>query len=274
MLKWRILTAAVLVPLVIYSIFYTQARTFVFICFAIYIVAAWEWSQFIVVPRKVWRLVFFAFMLMVLTQFQNIPFQLWLLMNIFWWMAATYLVIWYPRFTIFWRYNMLKVLIAIFILVPFIVLLSKLRLEPDGSILILYVLLVVWSVDIGGYFCGRYWGKTQLIANVSPNKTWAGLMGSIALGLVVGVSLAFSFMPRVLELAHGWRLLVLTLLLTIFAAVLGDLTVSMFKREAEIKDTGKIFPGHGGLLDRIDSLLAALPVFIFALNYLGAKFTP
>lgn len=134
---------------------------------------------------------------------------------------------------------------------------------------LLYVFSLVWCADSGAYFVGRKFGKRKMSPNVSPNKSVEGLMGGLATGLVVviGISL-FKLQLAGMELV----LFVLLSLVTILASVLGDLFESMLKRRAGVKDSGTILPGHGGVLDRIDSLLSATPIFalgFWAMQYFG-----
>jgi phosphatidate cytidylyltransferase len=118
-------------------------------------------------------------------------------------------------------------------------------------------LLIVWSADIGAYFSGRTFGKRKLAPQISPGKTWAGAYGALAAGTLTAIIGGWLLDVR------GGLLLGLALLacLTVAASIVGDLIESLMKRHAKVKDSGSIFPGHGGLLDRLDSVFAALPVF-------------
>jgi phosphatidate cytidylyltransferase len=134
-------------------------------------------------------------------------------------------------------------------------------------------MVLISGADIGAYFSGRMWGNKKLLPNVSPNKTRVGLCG----GLLLGLSVAFGgilIFPQVLLVGIS-PIEVLSLLsvsfITIIFSVLGDFFESMLKREAGLKDSGAIFPGHGGVLDRIDSLTAAAPIFLFGLLLINMK---
>ena len=133
----------------------------------------------------------------------------------------------------------------------------------------MYVFGLVWCADSGAYFVGRKFGKRKLAPRVSPNKSIEGLMGGLATSAVVAVAVGYYALPH--ELLPQLAFLVLSGVATL-SSVLGDLFESMLKRRAGIKDSGTILPGHGGVLDRIDSLLSATPVFalgVWLLTTLG-----
>lgn len=130
---------------------------------------------------------------------------------------------------------------------------------------VLLALLIVWAADIGAYFSGRYFGKRKLAPTISPGKTWAGVYGAFVAGA------ALAGLGGWLLGVHGAALLGLIVLavFTVAASVVGDLLESLLKRHAGVKDSGTLFPGHGGLLDRMDSVFAALPVFALGKLLLG-----
>ena len=128
--------------------------------------------------------------------------------------------------------------------------------ETSGAWL-LYVLLLVWMADIGAYFAGRTWGRRKLAPHVSPGKSWEGVAGGLVATLML--ALVFGFWQQ-LGVGGSSVLLLITVVVTL-ASVLGDLLESMLKRYRQIKDSSQLLPGHGGILDRIDSLTAAVPLF-------------
>lgn len=136
----------------------------------------------------------------------------------------------------------------------------------QGGWLLLYLLSLVWVADIGAYFSGRNFGKRKLAPSISPGKTWEGVVGGIILNL--------GWMLIIFQLSGGWDIAFWQFLLigltTSIISVVGDLYESILKREALVKDSGKLLPGHGGVLDRIDSVIAATPVFITGLYVVGA----
>ena len=134
---------------------------------------------------------------------------------------------------------------------------------------LMYLFLLVWGADSGAYFVGRKLGKKKLAPNVSPNKSVEGLYGGIFTAMLIVVVVEVVY----LDLTFAQHILFLILsVITVFSSVLGDLFESMIKRRAGIKDSGRILPGHGGVLDRIDSLLAAAPIFaagMYVLKLMG-----
>ena len=134
-----------------------------------------------------------------------------------------------------------------------------------GGEKLLYVMTLVWVADIGAYFCGRRFGRSKLAPSISPGKTREGAIG----GLVANLA----WMLLVYQYAQGWGLslpqFVLIGMLATLASVVGDLFISVLKREAGVKDSGKLLPGHGGMLDRIDSIIAATPVYLSGIILAG-----
>ena len=134
-----------------------------------------------------------------------------------------------------------------------------------GGAMLLYLFSLVWIADIGAYFSGRKFGKHKLAPSISPGKTWEGLIGGLLTNLV--------WVIGVYQFGSDWGLGFLPFLLiglaTSLISVVGDLFESILKREAGVKDSGKLLPGHGGILDRVDSVIAAAPVFVAGLFIVG-----
>ncbi len=163
----------------------------------------------------------------------------------------------------------------VYIAIP-MALLVAIRQQPAGAIWTIYMLLVVWAGDIFAYFVGKSLGRHRMSPEISPKKTWEGAAASIVAGMIVGalwfqhapgISSAFLRMGLIdrrdgmfgLEQPQLWPIILLSALVNI-AAQLGDLVESLIKRGAGVKDSGTILPGHGGMLDRIDAMLFAVPV--------------
>jgi phosphatidate cytidylyltransferase len=136
--------------------------------------------------------------------------------------------------------------------------LSMTRLLPQGEWLIFFLLLVTWASDTGAYYIGTLYGRHRLAPTISPKKTVEGLVGGLIGAIIVAYAARWWFLPEL----SGLDCLVLATLLTI-TGLWGDLTESAMKRSAGMKDSGGILPGHGGMLDRLDSLLFTAPVFYY-----------
>ena len=137
------------------------------------------------------------------------------------------------------------------VLVPAGAALAEVHAGPDGRALAMTLLVVVWAADTGAWLTGRRFGRVRLAPYVSPGKTWEGVAGGVAAASAAGAAAAWPLGPAVLPAA----------VLAAAASVVGDLYESIAKRRAGVKDSGRLLPGHGGVLDRIDGLTAAAPVF-------------
>ncbi len=187
-----------------------------------------------------------------------------------WWLISLFLVLRYPTSAKAWTGNtLLKVLFGLLILVPFFWAMMALRSynfahdQSAGAWLVMLVMFLVWGADSGAYFSGKKFGKNKLAPKVSPGKTREGFFGGIIVSMLIALIAAV-----VMEVSPSGELDSTKVVVIMFAcfiatlvSTLGDLNESMFKREAGVKDSGNLLPGHGGILDRIDSLTAALPVF-------------
>ncbi len=187
----------------------------------------------------------------------------WLWASLAWWTGALLLVLFYPASATLWRHSrLLRLLFGVLTIIPFfwgMMALRQYHYESDhfaGAWWLLFVMFLVWGADSGAYMFGKLFGRHKLAPKVSPGKTWEGFLGGLVSSALIAVLFA-SFAP--LTIPTGT--LVMCAVISTLASVLGDLTESMFKREAGIKDSGNLIPGHGGILDRIDSLTAAVPVF-------------
>ena len=155
--------------------------------------------------------------------------------------------------------NILGLLYLPFLLGHFI----WLRYLPQGELWVLWLLLVIIAGDTGAFYVGKALGKRKLYPLVSPGKTWAGAVGGVTLSLAVGLAAGKYLFPEVNLRALGWLALVLAVM-----GLLGDLFESMLKRQAQVKDASHLLPGHGGMLDRLDSLLFAAPAVLYARLFL------
>ena len=193
------------------------------------------------------------------------------------WIGSIPLLLKYPSNTSWHKSVVFNTVLGLLMLVPFVIGLLILRAneygadQKAGGFLVLCVMALVWCADSGAYFAGRFFGKRKMLPNVSPKKTIEGLVGGIItalIGMFIFIRLGWFGMYAINQFA-----LYAACVLTIIFSVIGDLVESMLKRLSDIKDSGKIFPGHGGMLDRVDSQLAAIPVFLTSLYiFSGALF--
>lgn len=179
-----------------------------------------------------------------------------------WWLFAFVLVVRYPAPTppaTGWIGGPLTLVPAGFALVALTR--NDMLSSLDGAGLLLFVLVTIWGADVGAYFAGRALGRHKLAPKVSPNKTWEGVFGGLLLAGLIGLAGAW-------YTGLAWFRLMPLCVATAAVSIVGDLLVSLFKREAGFKDSGSLFPGHGGILDRIDSIAAGTPLFVAGI-YLG-----
>jgi phosphatidate cytidylyltransferase len=265
-LRTRVATALVL-AIALFTVLFALppwAGT-VFFCAAL-LVGAWEWAQFAGIRSPLGRvgylLVTAAFG--VLTwQSTRAPAELHglLLVACAWWAVALAWLCLKPGAVS----PLAAGLAGQLVLVPTAISIGRLlegsSIAP-GAALLLCMLLLVWAADIGAYFAGRAFGRLKLAPAVSPNKTWEGVIGGVLFAALVAVGEArYLGLPAVPYLGLG--------LVVVCASIIGDLTESMFKRTAGLKDSGALLPGHGGVLDRVDSITAAAPFYVLGLSWFG-----
>lgn len=265
MLKQRVLTALAIGPLSLVLLFTLHGGWFA--CFIGIIVAAagWEWSNLAGAehPKDKSLFVLLLIALMGLAWSSGIAYHTWpLWIALLGWLLNLYWVIQYPRRVGQWESVPVRFAIGLWVLLPCWIGFLLLREDP---IWLLYVLFVVWGADISAYFAGRAFGRRKLAPRVSPGKSWAGVYGEMVGTLVLTLIMA---LWQGFDLADTLILLLVSEVVTL-SSVLGDLLESMLKRQRGLKDSGRLLPGHGGLLDRIDSLTAAIPLFALLAPWIG-----
>lgn len=267
MLKQRIITALLMLPIALGGFFLLEGLDFALFIGAVVTLGGWEWARLAGFAAQPLRIAYAALVAALLCALYLLPVLApWVLLAaMLWWLFATLLVLNYPASNRFFHSVLSKTLIGLLILLPAWQGLVLLKQWPAGNLLIIAVMALVWGADIGAYFSGRAFGKRKLAPLVSPGKSWEGVFGGLLfcllLTLVVGFRRDWGLVEQLSAL--GGTLLVVML------SVVGDLTESMFKREAGIKDSSNLLPGHGGILDRIDSLTAAIPLFAVLLWIAG-----
>jgi phosphatidate cytidylyltransferase len=263
MLKQRIITALILAPLALCGFFLLEGGSFALFIGAVVVLGAWEWARLSGFEAQSARVLYAVVVAALLFLLYLLPdLAPWLLVAaLIWWLVATWLVLTYPASSEYWASAICKLLIGLLILLPAWQGLLLIKDMPLGNWLILSVMILVWGADIGAYFSGKAFGKRKLAPKVSPGKSWEGLYGGLASCLLI---------TAVVGVYRGWSLgeIVFALVcaaVVVLISVVGDLTESMFKRKSGVKDSSNLLPGHGGVLDRIDSLTAAIPVFALLL---------
>jgi phosphatidate cytidylyltransferase len=263
MLRTRIITAAVLACILLIGLFRLPPAWAVLAFGAVFTIGAWEWGAFGGLRGWLSRAAYsaaVALLLLAAWKWTLDPAHLLLLLGAAcaWWLMA---LLWLSLFPS--RHHPLLVLACgLPVLVPPFIALARLQISTRGVAhgpqIVLWLVLLVVAADIGAYFAGRRFGRRKLAPRVSPGKTWEGALGGLLMvALVSWGGAAHLDLPPLGAVAFGC-------VVGIFS-IIGDLTESMFKRTAGLKDSGSLLPGHGGLLDRIDSVTAAAPLYALGL---------
>jgi len=270
MLKQRVITAIILTIVFLVALFGLSPTYFPVFIGVVVLIGAWEWanlSSCCAIWQRLLYIVFIGAILWIVCwvvgmysaeQGLNLPVvKSLLIVACVWWAVALLLVQGYPTSTILWGHPILRLLMGVLVLVPTWLALSYVRFQPQGAWLVVMIAGIVAAADTGGYFTGRKFGKRKLAQAVSPGKTLEGFAGGLVSNLILGAVVAYLSGSNVC-------LLLAIIVPTSLFSVLGDLLESMVKRHAGVKDSGVILPGHGGILDRVDSITAAAPVFALA----------
>ena len=267
MLKQRAITAIILIPLVIWSILYATAEGFTYGLAMILLLASHEWNKMVEVKSVFGKISFSVAVtacFLYLEYLSNLEFiQYVIYLSLIWWLISLPLLFSFPfKSSHLLQQKSVKIIVGFLMLLSTFLALNLLRNSTEyGSDYVLYLLIIIWIADSGAYFAGRAFGKHKLIPNVSPGKSWEGVVGGIVATIITSI-----IAIDILNISSETSLLfVLITFVTVVYSIIGDLSESMFKRMAKIKDSGNILPGHGGILDRIDSLTSALPVFVTGL---------
>ena len=278
MLLTRVITASILAPLIIWAVISLPNHWFSMIWALVIVLCSWEWSNLSGLQSMVTRILFVAAVLAGL-----MPFWYWtdIIANIanFYedseilkfsllvdWFGVPAVVFWVVASVILKNKEKellqsrpsitIRLAVGWFMLVTAWVFFVRLRIY-HGYEFVLFLLLLIWAADVLAYFVGRTYGKTKLAPLISPGKTMAGMYGALAAGLVMSMILVFyNDFRSAIKIDF-----ILLSLITVHISIYGDLAISLAKRWRGVKDSGNILPGHGGMLDRLDSLIAAIPVF-------------
>lgn len=268
MLKQRVITAILLTFGFLSLLLFAPWSIFTGVVAGVFLVGAWEWSDLSGVKHCVARALYVVLIAatgLACLHYSDYTEDLNFLRSVLiaacaWWALALLWIQSYPSSAVLWQHSLLRLLMGCVVLVPAWLSVVVLRSLENGISLIFMCLIVVASVDVGAYFTGKKFGRRKLAPNVSPGKTWEGVWGGVCASLVCGLAIGFFS-----GVSTNLLLLACVVLPSAMISIVGDLLESMVKRNRGIKDSGKILPGHGGVLDRIDGLTSALPVFSLAL---------
>jgi phosphatidate cytidylyltransferase len=270
-LKTRLVSAAIMVPLVAGGVLYLPTTGVALVLALVMGVGLWEWGGLIPLGSGPARIAYPAGVVALMAIAWVAPLDRviapLLLLAFIWWLAALF---WLVRPSLGAQstraVRALKGGAGVLVTLPcwasFVALHAR---EDHGPLISLALLVMIWLADSGAYFAGKRWGHTKLAPVISPGKTWEGVLGGIVTSAIAVLIAGYGY-SHSLE----WTLtLVSVALLTVMFSIVGDLLESLMKRQAGIKDSGSIIPGHGGVMDRIDSLTAAAPMFLIGLLWFG-----
>jgi phosphatidate cytidylyltransferase len=261
MLRQRVVTALVAVTLLLLVLFAIPEPLAKLVIAAVILAGAWEWSGFLGTDKRAVRAGYVILTAVAIglvawraDDINGALFQL----ALAWWLCALVWIFFYPTpipAALRWAGGLL-------VLVP---LYNALVVLYDANpIVLLSALLIVWAADTGAFAAGKLVGRVKLAPEISPGKTWEGVIGGLLLVALLALGGAGYF-------GLDMAVIVPFCVAVACASIVGDLTVSMFKRTAGIKDSGSLFPGHGGILDRIDSVAAAAPLFALGIGWVGLQ---
>lgn len=277
MTRTRLLAALFMTPIAIAAVLLLPTPWLVALAAVLFLAGLWEWLRLAEIDDTLHRTVLLVANLAMMVAivwasrsssgYSYVLFQIAVVIGVIWWLLA---LLWLQHYDFASDHDTharaFKLAAGTLSVIPAWAALALIHAsEPNGHRWLLLALLVIWAADTGAYFAGRYFGKHKLSPRISPNKTIEGLVGGAVASLLVamvGAPLAGATLAQL-----PWVALVVVV--TVGFSVVGDLFESLLKRHVGAKDSGDLIPGHGGILDRIDSVLAALPVFALGKNWLG-----
>lgn len=267
-LNARFVTALVLIPIMLGGIYFLPVWGFALFMGVIALFGGWEWASLSGYDRPTEKVAFlvvlsvFCVLLVYINDVSEFNTLVLLMLSGLGWLIGFAGVVLYPTAKHLWAARWRRAAMGLFVLGSMWGGFVWVVAVDPSRFLITLLLLLIWSADIGAYFVGQKYGKTKLAPEVSPGKSWEGALGGSVFTLIA----VFPLLALGLDL-KAWAVLdyllyVLFCLLVVAWSIIGDLVESMVKRERGFKDSGHLLPGHGGIMDRIDSMCAAAPVFV------------
>jgi phosphatidate cytidylyltransferase len=277
MTRTRVLAALAMTPIAIAAILLLPTPWMVALAAIVFLAGLWEWFKLAdiddTLARTVLLVVNLALMVAIVWGSRTsgglsyVLLQIMIVVGVAWWLLA---MLWLRHFDFASNHEtharVFKLAAGTLAIVPAWCALAVLHgSEQNGHRWLFVALMIVWAADSGAYFAGRRFGKRKLAPRISPNKTIEGLLGGVASGLVV----ALAFAPFAGATLRELPAVALVAIVAVLFSVVGDLFESLLKRHVGAKDSGDLIPGHGGILDRIDGVVAALPVFALGKALMG-----
>ena len=277
MTKTRVIAALVLTPLAIAAMLLLPTPWLMALAAVIFLAGLWEWLRLTdiddTLARSVLLVVNLALMVAIVWAsrteqgFSYVLLQIMVVIGVVWWLLAG---LWLKHFEFASDHDtharVFKLAAGTLAIIPAWCAMGVIHgSQPYGHRWLFVAVAIVWAADTGAYFAGRHYGRRKLSPRISPNKTVEGLVG----GLVCGLAVALALAPLAGATLAQLPAVALVALLAVAFSVVGDLFESLLKRHVGAKDSGDLIPGHGGILDRIDGVIAALPVFALGKAWLG-----
>ena len=275
MLRQRVITALILGVVFVGLLLTLPPVGFGCLILLVVLLAAWEWTGLLQLSGPM-RIMYCLLLLIFV-----ILLWWWLLDQPQWLLGVILIISLFWCFVVYWlhqfsqgpshkdKVGLLQAIGIVVLAGPWLALMS-LRSHPlFGVDYVLFLFFLIWFADSGAYFAGRRFGQRKLAAQISPGKTWEGALGALAIALVIATLGLFIL---AVEQRH-WLWFIIICLVTVSFSIIGDLFESMIKRQRGVKDSGSLLPGHGGILDRVDSLTAAAPLFLAGMLLLFARQT-
>ena len=267
MLRLRVITALAMFAGIVSAVVWLDTRGLALALGAVILVGAWEWGALSGLGDPGARITYVAAIaVLALAMVNYLPDTVLLATGCLWWTLVVLRILrGHPSAPLQGRISHAWLLAGPLTLLPaYSAILYLHRSDAFGAVFLLYAMCIVFIADIGAYFTGRRWGRRKLVAKISPGKTWEGAAGALALVAAYGVVGGWWFATTL----NGAALLVVVVVAAGLVSIVGDLFESLLKRAAQRKDSGNLLPGHGGVLDRIDSLTAAMPIVAFGVHML------